>query len=148
MRISDGKQFWAGLLFLTVGAASLWAHPSPIGSLAAMGPGYFPVVLGIGLVGIGAAAMLLGVRAAAANPVGRLPFMPMCLVLGGVVAVGALIARAGLAISLLILVAASCYHRLRSHPFEVAAIYAALLLLIWFIFIDMIQLPIDLLWQS
>jgi hypothetical protein len=148
MRIADGKQFWAGLIFLAVGAAALWTHPSPIGSLAAMGPGYFPVVLGIGLVAIGAAAMALGVRTSVPNPVGRLPLLPMCAVLGGVVAVAALIAKTGLAISLLILMTTSCYQRLRSHPLEVAAIYAALLLLIWFIFIDLIQLPIDLLWQS
>jgi hypothetical protein len=148
MRIADGKQFWAGLIFMAVGAIALWAHPSPTGSLAAMGPGYFPVLLGICLVAIGVAAMVLGVRAATPNPAGRVPFVPMCTVLGGVVAVGALIAHAGLAISLLILVAASCYRRLRSHPLEVAAVYAALLLLIWFIFIDLIQLPIDLLWWS
>ncbi len=148
MRIADGKQFWAGLLFLIVGAIALWALPPPLGTLAAMGPGYFPMLLGVGLVGIGLAAIVLGLRATTPKPIERLPVVPTCFVLGGIIAVGALITDAGLAVSLLILVAASCYSRLRRHPLEVLAIYLILLPLTWFIFIYMIQLPINLFWQS
>jgi hypothetical protein len=145
-RISDSRQFWSGALFLGIGAVALWAVPRPLGTLAAMGSGYFPMLLGSGLVLLGFAAMVLGVLAGTKTRALRLPVVPTCCVLGGVLAVAALITAAGLAVSLLLLVAASSYKRLLSRPLEVLAIYVVLLPLTWFIFVYTIQLPIGLFW--
>lgn len=48
MQASGSKDFWAGLLFIGAGTAfAVGAMDFPIGSSARMGPGYFPLMLGI-----------------------------------------------------------------------------------------------------
>jgi hypothetical protein len=143
--IRDTRQFWSGALFLGIGGTALWMLPRPLGTLAAMGPGYFPMLLAISLLLLGAATITSGLLASTKVRAARLPIGPTIFVLGGVLAVGALIADAGLAISLLLLVASSCYARILKHPLEVLAIYLAILALTWLIFIYTIQLPISLL---
>ena len=88
--------------------------------------------------------MALSVRATTTTKVERLPLVPTCCVLGGVVAFSLLIADFGLVLSLLLLVGASCYARLLKRPLEVFLMYVILLPVVWFIFIYTIQLPIEL----
>ena len=58
-RISDRGGFIAGLLFFAVGSTAVAiARGYTIGSALHMGPGYFPIVLGILLVIVGAASIL------------------------------------------------------------------------------------------
>ena len=48
MNIKSQKDFFSGLMFLSVGVAFAWgATTYTIGSGARMGPGYFPLILGI-----------------------------------------------------------------------------------------------------
>ena len=50
--IRHPKDFWAGVLFASFGAAALViAQSYPLGSAARMGPGYFPRMLGFLLLG-------------------------------------------------------------------------------------------------
>jgi Tripartite tricarboxylate transporter TctB family len=142
--IRDTRQFWSGALFLGIGTTALWMLPRPLGTLAAMGPGYFPMLLAIGLILLGTATITSGILASTEVRAARLPIGPTIFVLGGVLAVGAFLVDAGLAISLLLLVASSCYARILKHPLEVLAIYLAVLALTWVIFIYTIQLPINL----
>ena len=54
MKIKSQKDFWSGLMFLAFGIAFAWGATSyTIGEGARMGPGYFPLVLGILLSIIG-----------------------------------------------------------------------------------------------
>jgi hypothetical protein len=54
VRIKSQKDFWAGLMFLVMGIAFAWgATTYNIGEGARMGPGYFPLMLGILLAAIG-----------------------------------------------------------------------------------------------
>ena len=56
MKIKSQKDFFAGLMFMGVGVAFAWgASTYNIGTGARMGPGYFPLLLGILLAVIGAA---------------------------------------------------------------------------------------------
>jgi hypothetical protein len=56
------RDILAGLLFVLIGAVALLAARGyPVGSAMRMGPGYFPMVLGWLLIGLGA---LVGLRAA------------------------------------------------------------------------------------
>lgn len=57
------KPFVAGSLFLVLGAFfSLYAYRTlDMGTLSEMGPGYFPVLLGVILAGLGAAIGLRGI---------------------------------------------------------------------------------------
>jgi signal transduction histidine kinase len=61
--IRNPKDFCAGVLFMSFGLAALVIAGSyPLGTAARMGPGYFPRVLGIMLVGLGALLSLSGFR--------------------------------------------------------------------------------------
>ena len=54
MKIKSQKDFFAGLMFMGVGTAFAWgATTYNIGTGARMGPGYFPLILGILLAIIG-----------------------------------------------------------------------------------------------
>lgn len=62
--IRNQKGFYAGLLFMAFGVAALvMAQSYPLGTAARMGPGYFPRLLGILLVALGAVQSLIGFRA-------------------------------------------------------------------------------------
>lgn len=55
MNIKSQKDFFSGLMFMGVGAAFAWGASSySIGSGARMGPGYFPLALGVLLTILGA----------------------------------------------------------------------------------------------
>ncbi|MBG9388242.1 tripartite tricarboxylate transporter TctB family protein [Caenimonas aquaedulcis] len=54
MKIKSQQDFFSGLMFMTVGIAFAWgATTYNIGEGARMGPGYFPLMLGILLTGLG-----------------------------------------------------------------------------------------------
>lgn len=54
MKVRSQKDFFSGLMFLVVGVAFAWgASTYKIGSGAKMGPGYFPIILGVILTLIG-----------------------------------------------------------------------------------------------
>ena len=54
MKIKSQRDFFSGLMFTAVGVAFAWgATTYNVGSGARMGPGYFPLMLGIVLAFIG-----------------------------------------------------------------------------------------------
>ena len=62
--IRNTRDFYAGLLFVAFGlAAFVMAQSYAVGTAARMGPGYFPRLLGVLLVGLGAVQCLIGLRA-------------------------------------------------------------------------------------
>ncbi|NMM12100.1 MAG: tripartite tricarboxylate transporter TctB family protein [Rhodoferax sp.] len=55
MSMKSQKDFFSGLLFMAVGVAFAWGATNySVGTAARMGPGYFPLVLGILLAVLGA----------------------------------------------------------------------------------------------
>ena len=63
MKLQNPRDFLAGLLFMSFGAAALAMSQSyAIGTAARMGPGYFPRALGILLIVLGALLSLRGFR--------------------------------------------------------------------------------------
>jgi putative tricarboxylic transport membrane protein len=47
MKITNGKDFWAGLMFVGFGLGFMWVSQNyPMGTAVRMGPAYFPTVLG------------------------------------------------------------------------------------------------------
>jgi hypothetical protein len=69
VRIRDTAGFVAGILFLAVGFGAIAvARGYPIGSALHMGPGYFPIVLGVLLIVVGTASVLRSLAVAADSP--------------------------------------------------------------------------------
>ena len=52
-----------GLFFIVLGAAALWiSRDYPLGNLNRMGPGYFPRMLSMGMIGLGVLIVRQGLR--------------------------------------------------------------------------------------
>ena len=79
------KDILAGLIFLGFGAAFGYAATGyPIGTAFRMGPGYFPLLLAGALALLGAAIVVKGFAAAAAEgEIGPVPWRALVLLLGG-----------------------------------------------------------------
>jgi hypothetical protein len=63
------KDFLAGIMFMTFGLAGVWLGRSlEIGSAGAMGAGYFPLLLSLLLLGLGAALAVSGLLGVGETP--------------------------------------------------------------------------------
>lgn len=84
MIIKSQKDFYSGLMFAGVGAAfAIGATNYTIGTGARMGPGYFPLILGILLAVLGTTVALkaMVVQTEDGDPVGRWGWRPLFFVL-------------------------------------------------------------------
>jgi vacuolar-type H+-ATPase subunit I/STV1 len=104
-KIPRPKDFYAGLLFVAFGIAAIVIGRSyPLGSAARMGPGYFPRLLGILLILLGAALSLAALRGQG-PPLPGWKWRPISIVLLSVVAFGLVLTHAGLVLSTIGLIA-------------------------------------------
>jgi hypothetical protein len=95
MKIKSQKDFFSGVMFSSVGVAFAWgASTYNIGSGARMGPGYFPLMLGIVLALLGALVMFksLVIETEGGDPIGKWAWRPLAYVLGANLAFGVLLA--------------------------------------------------------
>ena len=93
MLLKSQKDFFSGLLFMVVGGAFAYgASTYQVGSAARMGPGYFPLLLGVLLAAMGAiiAVRSFMVGLPCGDRIGAIAWRPLGLVLGANVTFGAL----------------------------------------------------------
>lgn len=93
MLLKSQKDFFSGLLFMTVGGAFAYgATTYQVGNAARMGPGYFPLLLGVILTLMGAVVAVRSFIAGTpdGDPIGSAAWRPLGLVLSANVAFGAL----------------------------------------------------------
>lgn len=147
MKIRTGKDFWSGIMFLCFAAAGLFAARNySLGSAGKMGPGYFPLVLGIAL---GAIGLLLVARAIIKGDetIEGLNLRPLLLLVLGVVAFGLAILPLGLVVTVIITVAVAALAGRQSGPVEVAVLALSLAALSIGIFHFALRLPLPI-WPS
>jgi hypothetical protein len=97
------KDFWAGVLFMAFGASALvigWNYS--LGTVSRMGPGYFPRMLSILLLVVGAVSVARSFFVAREELPAFAP-KPALLIIGSLVASGYLLPRAGLIVGLAVL---------------------------------------------
>lgn len=123
MRIKNQKDFWAGLMFIAFGAFFAgFGTQYTIGTAAKMGPGYFPISLGILLMILGAIVSVMGMRPKATDEkIEKFDWYANGWVLGAVVLFGILLPKGGLIVALIGLICMSSY---ASHEFKVKATIA------------------------
>lgn len=95
MRIKSQKDFLAGLMFTIVGIAFAWGATNyTIGEGARMGPGYFPLMLGIALAVLGMIITFtaLVVETEDGERVGGIAWRPLGFVIGANILFGILLA--------------------------------------------------------
>lgn len=95
MNIKSQKDFFAGLMFLVTGVAFAWGAGTSytVGTGARMGPGYFPLMLGVVLAILGAAILFesLVVETEDGEKVGKFAWRPLGFVIGANLAFGVLL---------------------------------------------------------
>ena len=95
MSIKSEKDFASGLMFIATGGSFAWASATEytIGSASQMGPGYFPMVLGLILSMLGAFILFfsLVVETPDRGKVGDFAWRPLLCILGANLAFGALL---------------------------------------------------------
>ena len=91
MKIKSQKDFFAGLMFMVAGIAFGWGATNyTIGEGARMGPGYFPLMLGILLAIIGAAVVFeaLVVETEDGEKIGAFAWKPLVYIIGANIVFG------------------------------------------------------------
>ncbi|MBE7939267.1 MULTISPECIES: tripartite tricarboxylate transporter TctB family protein [Ramlibacter] len=94
MKIKSEQDFFSGLMFLIAGLAfAFGATRYALGEGAHMGPGYFPLVLGLLLAALGAFILFgsLVVETENGEPVGRWAWRPLLFVIGANLLFGVLV---------------------------------------------------------
>lgn len=145
MKIKSQRDFAAGVMFLAIGVGfAIGATGYPFGASAKPGPGYFPLMLGVLLALLGAIVLFkaLTVESAGGDPIGRIAFKPLILILTGVVLFGLLIPRLGLVITVPLLILISSLGGNEFHAKGVAVMAAVLTVGSWLIFVKGLGLTI------
>jgi len=92
--IKSQQDFYSGVMFTVVGIAfAVGATNYNIGTGARMGPGYFPLMLGVILAILGGLVMLKGVlsRSETGDKIGKIAWRPLCFIIGANVLFGILL---------------------------------------------------------
>lgn len=103
MKIKSQRDFWSGLMFVGVGVAFAWgATEYSFGSSARPGPGYFPFGLGILLALLGSLVLFkaLTLESEGGDPIGKIAWRPLLVIVAAIVVFGVAIPRLGLACTL------------------------------------------------
>ncbi len=94
MKIKSQKDFFAGLMFTLVGIAFAWgATTYNVGNGARMGPGYFPMMLGILLAVLGLVVIFgaLTIETVDGDPIGKIAWKPLGFIIGANLIFGVLL---------------------------------------------------------
>jgi hypothetical protein len=142
--IRDSGGFVAGLLFLSVGLGAVGIGSGyRVGSALHMGPGYFPVVLGVLLILVGIASVVRALTVTVTSGE-RIAWRPL-LVIGAAVAVFAVaIDRIGLVPTVFIAALLACMAAPRPRVAESCLIAAVLSVMAAGIFYYGLKLPFSL----
>lgn len=111
MRLRNQQDFWAGVMFVVIGGLfAVFSTAYDIGTAARMGPGYFPLALGILLLLLG---VLIGwrsfARSAGTNKLAPTGWREILLILGSVALFGITLPYLGMVISVILLILVSSY---------------------------------------
>ncbi len=95
MNIKSQKDFFSGLMFMGVGVAFAWgATTYNVGEGARMGPGYFPLMLGVlmTILGAGVTFKSLVVESEGGDRIGKWAWKPLVYIIAANLAFGVLLA--------------------------------------------------------
>jgi hypothetical protein len=147
VRIRAPKDFWSGLMFCGFAAvAMLAARGYSLGTVGKMGPGYFPLLLGavlagLGLILIGRSLVLDG------EPMARLHVLPIAVIAFAVALFGLMIEPFGLIVTLAVLILVTAWAGADFRLVETAVLAVALIAFSIGVFVYLLGLPIAI-WPS
>jgi hypothetical protein len=157
-RIRNKKDVSAGLLFVAAGIVTVvGASDYPLGTMRSIGPGYFPIMIGVVLALLGAAVAFQGLsfggagniltgqeRAQAHEDDDGIAIRPLIMITLAVVAFGVTVRPLGLAIATAALVTLSSLAGRTFELFRVVLLSVGLMAISWLIFIYFLGFPLTL----
>jgi Tripartite tricarboxylate transporter TctB family len=144
MRIRSPKDFWAGLIFIALGATFIaLASQYRFGDLHRIGPGFFPTAVGTLLVGLG---LIVAGRAFVLEgpPVERMEPRPLLISLLAIVLFGIALQWLGLVAAIAVLVLVGAYAARDVRVVQAIALAAFLILFAVVVFVKLLGLPLPL----
>jgi putative tricarboxylic transport membrane protein len=147
LRVRSPKDFWAGLIFIAIGAAFLvLAQHYRFGDLHRMGPAMFPAMVGALLAALG---LLIALRSLLieGGPVPRLYLRPIGVTVLAIALFAIALQRLGLIAAIAVLVVVGAYAAREVRPLENLALAAALIAFSVAVFVWLLGLPLPL-WRD
>jgi hypothetical protein len=139
------KDLLAGAVFIAFGLAfAIGALGYNVGTPLRMGPGYFPLSLGILLIVMGGIIAAKGFLAEAGEPIGGLALRPVILIVAAFIFFGVTVRGLGVVPSLFITVLVAALARERTSPLLALATAASLTVVSVLLFIVALQLRLQL----
>ena len=134
----------SGLFFISVGVIAIGVGADyRLGTPDDMGPGFFPVMLGVALLLLGIAVAALNIRQDGEG-LPSIQLRPIIVVLGAVTAFGILVDRLGLVITIGVIVALCALAGWRTSIREQVALFVCLAALVSGVFVVGLGLPMPL----
>jgi hypothetical protein len=147
MQIRAPKDFWSGVMFCVFAAVAVAAARGySLGTAGRMGPGYFPLLLGLVLGGLGA-VLIARSLVLDGEPVPRFHILPLMIIAFAVCLFGALIEPAGLVVALAVLILVSAWAGPQFRWLETAGLAAALVVFSIGVFVYALGLSLNI-WPS
>jgi Tripartite tricarboxylate transporter TctB family len=148
-RIGNPRDVLAGLLFIAIGVATaIGASDYPLGTIRNIGPGYYPILIGIALALLGAAITVQGVKSAPdpapAADDGSFALRPLIFVIAAVVTFGLLVRPFGLAAAIVALVVISSFAGRDISVLRIVLLCIGMVAASWLVFIYLLGLNMSL----
>ena len=138
--------FHSGLLFVIVGLIfSIWATYYKIGSASNMGPGYFPIMLGVILVGLGILNLLKSIAKSETKVPADIAWRPLILILFANILFGVLLPSMGLVVAIFALVIVSSYAMSNTQIKEAILLATLLSVVSCIVFVWALSMPLPIL---
>ena len=147
MRIRAPKDFWSGVMFCGFAAVALLAAQGySLGTAGKMGPGYFPLLLGLvlavlGLILVGRSVLIDG------DAMPAIHVLPLAVIAAAVCLFGVMIEPLGLVISLAVLTVLTAWAGPQFRLTETVVLAAALIAFSVAVFVYGLGLPLNV-WPS
>lgn len=142
---SNWWEVGAAAALFALGAYIAWSGwDYGLGQLRTIGPGFFPLVVGLILMGLSAGIVVSFRRSRKEAP--NLPVRPIAAITAGLIAFGVLVSTAGFAIATFVLVFVSALGDRSVTPLRAAIVAVAVAILGYLVFIVAFRLPFNLFW--
>lgn len=143
-RLILSKELWAGAIFLAFGVAAIMLSSAyKMGTVTEMGPAYFPTILGILLIFLGAFSCGRVIWLNGGTPIERVTIRPMLLIPMSAACFAFLVERAGLVIAVMVAALLACLGGRMFRIREALVIAVVLAAFTSVLFIYLLGLPLD-----
>jgi len=147
-RIGNPRDLLAGLLFVAIGlATAIGASDYPLGTIRNIGPGYYPILLGVALVLLGGAIANKSLKISEASEDKAddegVALRPLVMVIVAVIAFGVLVRPFGLGVAIIALIGLSSLAGRDFSIIRVVLLCIGMVALSWLVFVYLLGLSMS-----